>query len=59
MKINECLIESIKFIKSNEIVNDSSGIGEAIMDSNLEDGILKDIPIIGTLINGLCLLVAF
>ncbi|SIT13363.1 hypothetical protein SAMN05421786_106134 [Chryseobacterium ureilyticum] len=51
MKINESLIESIKFIKSNEIVNASLDIGEAIIDSNLEDGILKDIPIIGTLIN--------
>ncbi|MGE8553995.1 MAG: hypothetical protein ACN6OB_08665 [Chryseobacterium jejuense] len=51
MKINESLIESIKSIKSNEIVNASLDIGEVIMDSNLEDGILKDIPIIGTLIN--------
>lgn len=48
MSIRKSLIESIK---SEEIKNISSDIGEVIIDSTLEDGILKDIPIIGTLIN--------
>ncbi|MPS72942.1 MAG: hypothetical protein E2590_07270 [Chryseobacterium sp.] len=48
MKIKESLTESIK---SNGIVKITLDIGEAIIDSNLEDGILKDIPFIGSIIN--------
>lgn len=48
MNINESLEKSIK---SDELSNIASDIGEIILDSTLEDGILKDIPIIGTIIN--------
>ncbi|HFK5586175.1 hypothetical protein CMU71_05800 [Elizabethkingia anophelis] len=48
MDINKSFEESIK---STELYNIASDIGEALIDSTLEDGILKDIPIIGTIIN--------
>lgn len=48
MNIKESIVESIK---SNELSSIASEIGEAIIDSTLEDGILKDIPIIGTLLS--------
>lgn len=48
MKIRESLLESIK---SEGIKDVSYEFGEMIIDSKLEDGILKDIPVIGTLIN--------
>ncbi|MCD9855727.1 hypothetical protein LUD75_13470 [Epilithonimonas sp. JDS] len=48
MKLHESLVESIK---SNGIVKITLDFGEAIIDSNLEDGILKDIPFIGSIIN--------
>lgn len=48
MKIKKSIVETIK---SNEIINISSDIVEAIIDSTLDDGILKDIPIIGTIIS--------
>ncbi|AZI55152.1 hypothetical protein EIB75_07815 [Epilithonimonas vandammei] len=48
MKLDKSLVESIK---SNGIVKITLDIGEAIIDSNLEDGILKDIPFIGSIIN--------
>lgn len=48
MKLHESIVESIK---SNGILKITLDFGEAIIDSNLDDGILKDIPFIGSIIN--------
>jgi len=48
MNIRSSIVESIK---SEQLKNISYDIGEIIIYSTLEDGFLKNIPIIGTLIN--------
>ena len=48
MGMRNVLVETIK---SENLLDISSDIVEAIIDSNLEDGILKDIPFIGSIIN--------
>jgi hypothetical protein len=47
MKLKETLIETIK---NDELQNVSSEIAETILDSVFTEGILKDIPIIGTIV---------
>lgn len=48
MNLNQSIVESIK---SDEIKNIANDYGEILIDLTFEDGILRDIPIIGTIIN--------